>query len=352
MREPGPCRRPLNTGNRQHSMKAAVFDSFGEPAEVLHVRDVPEPHPGPGEVRVRMIMSPVNPSDMLVVRGRYGVLPSLPSTPGFEGVGVVDEVGSGLLGRLVKGKRVLAINGAGGNWAEYAVIPARQARPIADDIPDEQAAAAFVNPTTVLALARHVLKVRRGEWLLQSAAGSTLGRMMIKLGRHDGFQARSTSSAVARRSTNSRRLGADAVISSAEGPIDEQVRRIVGCGRGSPRDRPRGRRDGSRRLPLPGGRWASHPLRHALRRADLHRSPARDLGPPERRGLLARPLDARAIHPCVPPRLPGDGIHDPQGRPRLRDRPHLSPFRDPRGRDAGRRGRPPGQSAPPPRETR
>jgi NADPH2:quinone reductase len=208
-------------------MRAAVFERFGEPSDTLQVRDVPEPHPGPGEVRVRMIMSPVNPSDLLVVRGRYGVLPELPATPGFEGVGVVDEVGSGLLGRLVRGKRVVAINSAGGNWAEYAVIPARQARPVPDDIPDEQAAAYFVNPATVLALARHVLKVRRGDWLLQSAAGSTLGRMMIKLGRHDGFR---TLNVVRRREAvdELRALGGDAVISSEDGPIDEQVRAIVG----------------------------------------------------------------------------------------------------------------------------
>src|SRR5947209_6890670 len=160
-------------------MKAVVFEQFGEPADVLHLRDVPLPVPGPGQVRVRMIASPVNPSDLLVVRGRYGVLPTLPSTPGFEGVGVVDQVGPGLLGWLVKGKRVTVINGAGGNWAEYAVIPARQARPVSSDIPDEQVASFFVNPATVLAMVRRVLKVRRGEWLLQSAAGSALGRMII-----------------------------------------------------------------------------------------------------------------------------------------------------------------------------
>jgi NADPH2:quinone reductase len=211
------------------SMKAAVFDRFGEPAEVLQVRDVPIPEPGRGMVRVRMIASPVNPSDLLFVRGRYTITPSLPATPGFEGVGVVDKVGPGFnpLGRLVKGKRVTVINGTGGNWAEYAVIPARQARPFPADIPDEQVASAFVNPMTVLAMVRHVLQVPKGAWLLQSAAGSELGKMIIRLGRHDGFK---TLNVVRRREAieELRALGGDAVVSSADGPIDEQVRSLVG----------------------------------------------------------------------------------------------------------------------------
>src|SRR5579862_2941291 len=115
------------------AMKAVQFDTFGDPAEVLHVAEVPKPEPGPGQVRVRMIASPINPSDLLTVRGLYGARPPLPATPGFEGVGVVEARGPGILGRLRFGKRVAVLNNKTGNWAEYAILPARQVVPVPDD---------------------------------------------------------------------------------------------------------------------------------------------------------------------------------------------------------------------------
>lgn len=186
------------------------------------MREIPEPQPGRGEVRVRMIASPVNPSDLLFIRGRYVTAAECPATPGFEGVGVVDRAGPGLLGKLVLGKRVTVLNGGGGNWAEYAVIPARHARPIPADIPDVQAASFFVNPATALAIVRHVLKVPRGGWLLQSAAGSELGKMIIRLARHDGFH---TINIVRRPEAKEelRALGADVVLSTSDGPLAEQI---------------------------------------------------------------------------------------------------------------------------------
>jgi NADPH:quinone reductase-like Zn-dependent oxidoreductase len=208
-------------------MKAIQFDAYGEPTEVLAVADRPVPEPGKGEVRIRMLASPINPSDLLFVRGRYsGVEPHFPATVGFEGVGIVDALGPEAEG-VVVGQRVAAINGQGGNWAEYAVLPADSSLPAPDGIPNEQVASYVVNPASAILMVRHVLAVPPGEWLLQSAAGSELGRMIIRLARRDGIR---TLSVVRRRESvaDLAALGADAVIVSAEGPIDEQVRAIVG----------------------------------------------------------------------------------------------------------------------------
>jgi NADPH:quinone reductase len=208
-------------------MKVIRFEQFGEPSEVLKLAEAPMPEPGWNQVRVRMIASPINPSDILTVQGRYGVVPPLPAVPGYEGVGVVDKAGPGLLGRFYVGRRVAVLNQAGGNWGEFVTIPTIRAVPVSPDLADAQVASFFVNPATVLAMARHVLRVPKGAWLLQSAAGSTLGRMMIQLAKHDGFK---TLNIVRRHEAMEelKALGADAVICSSDGPIDEQVRKVVG----------------------------------------------------------------------------------------------------------------------------
>lgn len=213
-------------------MKAVRFHRFGEPAEVLEVQEVPTPEPGPGQVRVRMIASPINPSDLMTVRGAYGLRPVLPGTPGFEGVGVVEAAGGGLLGRLRRGRRVAVLNAQGGNWQEQVILPARQVVPIPATIPDEQAAAFFVNPASALVMTRRILDVRPGSWLLQTAAGSALGRMLIRLGRHDGFR---TINVVRRREQAEEllRLGGDAAICTAEESIQTRVHELT-AGAGVP----------------------------------------------------------------------------------------------------------------------
>jgi NADPH:quinone reductase len=208
-------------------MKVIRFAQYGEPAQVLAVEERPLPQPGPGEVRVRILASPINPSDLLFVRGHYaGVQPQFPAPAGFEGVGRVDALGP-QVHRPIPGERVAVVNSQGGNWADYAVLPADVLLPVPDDLPDEQVASFLINPASAIMMLRHVLAIPPGEWLLQSAAGSELGRMIIRLAKHDGIR---TVNVVRRRTAvaDLERLGADAVVVSTEGPIDEQVRRIVG----------------------------------------------------------------------------------------------------------------------------
>jgi NADPH:quinone reductase len=206
--------------------RALMFEKTGDPAEVLHVKEVEQPTPGPGEVRVRMFAAPINPSDLMFIRGQYGRHPHLPATPGFEGAGIVEDAGPGLLGRVRLGRRVAVLHGKGGSWQEHAIVSAKHVVPVPKDLPDEQAACFFVNPASAFIMTRSVLRVPRGGWLLQTAAGSALGRMVIRLGKHYGFH---TINVVRRReqSDELKKLGGDAVICTDHESIEERVRELT-----------------------------------------------------------------------------------------------------------------------------
>src|ERR1044072_4850578 len=93
-------------------MQSVRFHEFGNPTEVLRVEDVPPPELGAGHALVRMRARPINPSDLLTVRGLYGSLPVPPATPGLEGMGEVAEVGEGVT-HLRAGQRVIPLGVAG-----------------------------------------------------------------------------------------------------------------------------------------------------------------------------------------------------------------------------------------------
>jgi NADPH:quinone reductase-like Zn-dependent oxidoreductase len=180
-----------------------------------------------------MLMSPINPSDLMTVRGVYGKQPRLPAVPGYEGVGIVSSADAGLYGRFLVGRRVAVLNSRTGNWQDHAVANVASIIPIPAAVPLEQAAMFFVNPATAWLLTRHVLAVPRSEWLLQSAAHSAVGKMVIRLGRRFGFK---TCNIVRRddQVAELKSLGADAVLvhDSAKQQPNElvgQVRDAVGA---------------------------------------------------------------------------------------------------------------------------
>ncbi|MDX6556703.1 MAG: hypothetical protein QOD86_2898 [Miltoncostaeaceae bacterium] len=206
--------------------RAVRFATFGEPSDVLTVEAVPIPAPGPGRVLLRMRARPVNPSDLSLVRGRYGELPPLPATPGLEGLGVVEALGDGVEGVAI-GARVVPLSAAPGTWAEHLVAPAAALVPVPDAVPDEAAAQLVVNPLTAWVLIEEELAVRPGEWLLQNAAGSTLGRVVLQLARARGFRTIN----VVRRPDQEEELlalGADEVLVEGRDDIAARVREITG----------------------------------------------------------------------------------------------------------------------------
>ncbi|HYF61648.1 MAG TPA: alcohol dehydrogenase catalytic domain-containing protein, partial [Herpetosiphonaceae bacterium] len=136
----------------------------------------------PGEVLVRIAAAPINPSDLMFVRGLYGIKKALPAIPGFEGSGTVVAAGPGALGRRLVGRRVAcgATPGGDGTWAEYMVTGAAYCIPLADNISLEQGASLIVNPITAWALVDQARREKRAA-AVQTAAASQLGRMVIRL---------------------------------------------------------------------------------------------------------------------------------------------------------------------------
>lgn len=167
-------------------MKAFVFETNGEPSQVLNLRDLPDPAPGPGEVAVRVLLTPIHPSDLHMIRGRYGRQPQLPASPGIEAVGIVEELGPGVTGP-VPGTRVVLINVIG-TWRQRVVCPASHVLVVPHGVSDDDAAQAMVNPVTAWMLTVGEHRLAPGELLTQTAAGSTIGRLVLQLARSEGFR--------------------------------------------------------------------------------------------------------------------------------------------------------------------
>lgn len=205
-------------------MFSVRFDQFGEPADVLRVEERPKPVPGNGEVLVRMRARPIHPSDLLTVRGLYGSLPTLPATPGVEGVGAIETIGPNVQGWQTS-QRVIPL-ATPGTWQEYLIVKAEQLIPISDTMSDTIAAQFAVNPLTAWVMTTEELRLEPGQWLLQTAAGSTLGRVVLQIAKLRGFK---TINVVRRReqAEELKVLGVDEVVCTDDEDLVERVMEIT-----------------------------------------------------------------------------------------------------------------------------
>ncbi len=139
------------------------------------------PHPGPGEVLVKMAAAPINPSDLALLEGNY-LARDYPFIPGLEGSGVVVTAGGGLLAGMRVGKRVACTpNPEGdGTWAEYMKTSAMRTVPLPPGVGSKQGAMMLVNPMTAMAFFQIALKGGH-KAMVNNAAASALGKMLIRL---------------------------------------------------------------------------------------------------------------------------------------------------------------------------
>src|SRR5678809_732931 len=106
------------------TINAAVYETHGNPRDVLHVESRASPAPAAGEAVVQMRAAPINPADLNQIEGKYPVRPELPATPGFEGAGVVVDLGAGVKG-LTRGVLVILPHNIG-TWRETVTVKAAE----------------------------------------------------------------------------------------------------------------------------------------------------------------------------------------------------------------------------------
>lgn len=167
-------------------MKAIQIEAFGNPAEVMKLIDVPDVgSPGDGKVVIALEASPINMSDLLMISGRYGYRPKLPSVVGTEGVGRVVAVGRGVT-HLKQGDRTLIPYPAPA-WAERIKADAGQLRALPDGDP-LQLAMLGINPATAYLLLTGFVTLPPGAWVIQNAANSGVGRALIGIAKSLGLK--------------------------------------------------------------------------------------------------------------------------------------------------------------------
>jgi len=204
--------------------KCIKFYEFGSPKNVLKVEYKRIEPPKDNEVIVRMLARPINPSDLIPISGAYSHRISLPNIPGYEGVGIVEEVGP-LVSKNLIGKRVLPLRGEG-TWQELVKTSAEFAVPILDSIDDFTASQLYINPITAWVTCTEVLKLRPNDVLLVNACGSSIGHIFVQLSKILGFRL----IAVTRNNKYTKdllHLGASYVIDTSNVPLYETVMELT-----------------------------------------------------------------------------------------------------------------------------
>src|ERR1700757_2008293 len=167
-------------------MKSVQLTAYGKVADVVKLIDVPDVGPpGPDEIIINVEAAPVEPSDLYMIAGIYGNLPPLPHILGIQGVGRVAARGRNVK-HLKEGDRTITPPFVP-SWVDRVKTNASYLRPLPDgDV--NQLAMLGINPATAYLLLTEYVQLKSGEWLLQNAANSSVGRAVIAIAKARGIK--------------------------------------------------------------------------------------------------------------------------------------------------------------------
>jgi NADPH:quinone reductase-like Zn-dependent oxidoreductase len=168
-------------------MQAIQLTKYGKPEEGLRLVEIADPGaPKSGQILIRVEYAPINDSDLLVASGLYAVQPKLPSVVGNEGAGKVVAVGNGVQ-NVELGDRVVIPHGVF-SWAEKVLAPSEEVIVLPPEIDPQQAAMLSINPPAAALLLEEFVSLEPGDWIVQNAANSGVGRAVIVFAKQKGFR--------------------------------------------------------------------------------------------------------------------------------------------------------------------
>ena len=203
-------------------MNAIVFKQTGNWLDVLQSSRVTIDNPLPDEVRVRIYARPINPADEMFIQGVYRYKPELPQVAGLEGAGIIESCGSDVDPSLV-GKKISFR--ARGTWTDRINLKKNQFKIIPEEIPFEVSCQLSLNTLTAFALLEEA-KVSTGDWMVVTAAFSSVGQQLIQMARVNGIHV----IAIVRKDEQKKHLqllGAHTVINSEKEEILQTIRDVA-----------------------------------------------------------------------------------------------------------------------------
>jgi NADPH:quinone reductase-like Zn-dependent oxidoreductase len=209
-------------------MRAIRISSFGNPTDVLELIDIPEPsQPDVGLALIGVEFVPINHNDLLLIKGTFHWTPSLPTLVGNEGVGRVLALGP-RVSNVKVGDRVL-LPLYSGTWRERVLVSARGLVALPPEADVQQLAVLRINPTAAALMLSEYVDLKPGDWVIQNASNSGVGRAVIAFGKARGLRLIN----LVRRQDSVDELeaaGGEVVLVDNERALD-QITKAVGDGR-------------------------------------------------------------------------------------------------------------------------